>query len=130
MKKLFLIIPFIFVFILILSNCQEQTSTEPITNANKTLKGDAHTHIGPCVYCFQDSLGTPVASADVDIYQDSVHIIYLGKTDSTGWKHTGDYTLKEGWYTATAEKLTLFGSEDFYFDPDTLNHIHVEMSEQ
>ena len=87
------IIPFAFLSSLVFSiiTCQEQYSTEPFLN--KALYKLTHTHIGPCVYCYTDSIGNPVAGADVDIYKGLLKILYLGKTDSTGWVHTVDDLL-------------------------------------
>jgi len=97
---------------------------------NKALYKLTHTHIGPCVYCYTDSIGNPVAGADVDIYKGLLKILYLGKTDSTGWVHTADDLLYVWWYRATAQAGVLFGMEHFYFDPDTNNFVYVEMREQ
>ncbi len=113
--------------ICLISNCQEQNSIEPGTG--KFLLKYTHTHIGPCVYCYTDSVENPVSGTDVSIYQDSIKIVWLGITDSTGWVHNERDIMDEGWYTAIAETQKLFGSEEFYYDLDTLNHIYVEMFE-
>jgi hypothetical protein len=125
MKRLMLTITFLFITIILINNCKEQNSVEPATG--ETLYKYSHTHIGPCVYCYTDSVSIPVVGAAVDIYQDSVLIADLGRTDSAGWVHNVKDIMDEGWYTAKAEKRPLYGEEDFYYDLDSLNHIYVEM---
>jgi hypothetical protein len=121
------IIPIAFLFLLILSinTCQEQNSIEPVLS--KVLYKLTHTHIGPCVYCYTDSIGNPVVSAFVYIYQDSILVADLGQTDSTGWIHNEQDLMDEGWYTAKAETRKLYSEEGFYYDLDTLTHIYLEM---
>ena len=128
MKLLLLQILFLFSFLLLVNSCQDQNLTEPVNN--KSLSKLTHNHIGPCVYCYEDTLGYPVSNADVTIYQGLTKIAYLGKTDGTGWVHTIDDLLNEGWYNAIAQKSPLFGVKPFYFNPDTTNFVYVKMIEQ